>query len=58
MMMQRDRLAEAGKILAEEYEDRRSQFGSEYLWQKHEDAEPVDAAIAVFTAAVEGGSDE
>jgi hypothetical protein len=55
---QRDRLAEAGKILAEEYEDRRSQFGSEYLWQKHEDAERVDAAIAVFTAAVKGGSDD
>ncbi len=53
---QRDRLAEAGKILAEEYEDRRSQFGSEYLWQKHEDAERVDAAIAVFTAAVKGWS--
>jgi hypothetical protein len=53
---ERDRLAEAGKILAEEYEDRRSQFGSEYLWQKHEDAERIDAAIAVFTAAVKGGS--
>jgi hypothetical protein len=52
---QRDRLAEAGKILAEEYEDRRSQWGGEYLWQKYEDAESVDAAIAVFTAAVEGG---
>jgi hypothetical protein len=58
MMMQRDTLAEAGKILAEEYEDRRSQWGGEYLWQKYEDAEPVDAAIAVFTAAVERGSDE
>jgi hypothetical protein len=58
MMMQRDTLAEAGKILAEEYEDRRSQWGGEYLWQKYEDAEPVDAAIAVFTAAVEGESDE
>jgi hypothetical protein len=53
---QRDRLAEAGKILAEEYEDRRSQWGGEYLWQKYEDAQRVDAAIAVFTAAVEGGS--
>jgi hypothetical protein len=52
---QRDRLAEAGKILAEEYEDRRSQWGGEYLWQKYEDAQRVDAAIAVFTAAVEGG---
>jgi hypothetical protein len=50
-----DRLAEAGKILAEEYEDRRSQWGGEYLWQKYEDAQRVDAAIAVFTAAVEGG---
>jgi chromosome segregation ATPase len=55
---QRDRLAEAGKILAEEYEDRRSQWGGEYLWQKYEDAERVDAAIAVFTVAMEGGSDE
>ncbi len=55
---QRDRLAEAGKILAEEYEDRRSQWGGEYLWQKYEDAERVDAAIAVFTAAVKGGSDD
>jgi len=55
---QRDRLAEAGKILAEEYEDRRSQWGGEYLWQKYEDAQRVDAAIAVFAAAVEGGSDE
>ena len=53
---QRDRLAEAGKILAEEYEDRRSQWGGEYLWQKYEDAQRVDAAIAVFAAAaVEGG---
>jgi hypothetical protein len=52
---QRDRLAEAGKILAEEYEDRRSQWGGEYIWQKYEDAQRVDAAIAVFTAAVEGG---
>jgi hypothetical protein len=55
---QRDRLAEAGKILAEEYEDRRSQWSGEYLWQKHEDAGRVDAAIAVFTAAVKGGGDE
>ncbi len=55
---QRDRLAEAGKILAEEYEDRRSQWGGEYLWQKYEDAGRVDAAIAVFTAAVKGGGDE
>jgi hypothetical protein len=58
MREQRDRLAEAGKILAEEYEDRRSQWGGWYLWQKYEDAQRVDAAIAVFTAAVEGGSDE
>jgi hypothetical protein len=55
---ERDRLAEAGKILAEEYEDRRSQWGGEYIWQKYEDAQRVDAAIAVFIAAVKGGSDE
>ena len=44
---QRDRLEEAGKVLADEYEDRRAQWGNEYLWTKHEDTERVNEAIAV-----------
>jgi hypothetical protein len=45
---ERDNLAEAGKILAEEYEDRRSQWGSYYLWEKHENTELVEAALAAL----------
>jgi hypothetical protein len=51
---ERDRLAEAASILAEEYEDRRAQWGNEYLWKKHEDTERVNQALA----AVKGGSHE
>lgn len=43
---QRGRLADAALVLAEEYEDRRAQWGDEYLWTKHEDTERVNAAIA------------
>jgi ribosomal protein S27AE len=54
LWVERDMFITAGKVLAEEYEDRRSQFGSEYLWQKHEDADCVNAAIAIFTSAQVG----
>ena len=49
--VERDMLVAAGKLLAEEYEDRRSQWGDEYLWKKHEDTDAVNAAIAIFNAA-------
>jgi hypothetical protein len=30
------------RALMEEYEDRRSQWGDEYLWRKHEDTKLLD----------------
>lgn len=44
------------KDIYEEYIDRRSQFGSEYLWKKHEQPECIDAAKAELdrTAPREG----
>jgi chromosome segregation ATPase len=45
---QRDTLAEAAKILADEYEDRRAQWGSEYLWAKHECTDAVNNAISTI----------
>jgi hypothetical protein len=49
--VERDMLVAAGKLLAEEYEDRRSQFEYDFLWKKHEDTDAVNAAIAIFNAA-------
>ena len=37
-------LREALSGLLEEYEDRRAQFGDEYLWKKHEDEEVIKKA--------------
>ena len=37
-------LAEALKELLEEYDDRAAQFGSDYLWQKHEDVTIIEFA--------------
>ena len=50
---QRDTLEEAAKILAEEYENRRVQWGSEYLWTKHEDADAVNNAILTIRKSYE-----
>ena len=40
--------------LWEEYDDRRSQFGLEYLWEKHEDAEAIEEIEAFVTKLQEG----
>lgn len=47
-------LEKALLMLWEEYDDRRSQFGSEYLWEKHEDADAIEA-IEAFIAKLEEG---
>jgi hypothetical protein len=31
-------------LLLEEYDDRRSQYGTDYLWQKHEDQDAIRIA--------------
>ena len=36
-------------VLWAEYEDRKAQWGSEYLWEKHEDAEVI-AEVKAFIA--------
>ena len=49
------RIAELKKHLIklwEEYDDRRSQFGSDYLWDKHEDAEAIEE-IEAFVAKLQ-----
>ena len=38
--------------LWEEYDDRRSQFGNDYLWEKHEDAEAIEE-IEAFVAKLQ-----
>lgn len=43
-------LANALALITEEYEDRRSQFGDEYLWQKHEGENPLPTAFAALDA--------
>jgi ferritin len=40
--------------LWEEYDDRRSQFGDDYLWEKHEDAEVIEE-IEAFVAKIQQG---
>lgn len=40
--------------LWEEYDDRRSQFGDDYLWQKHQDAEAIEEIEAFVTKIQEG----
>jgi hypothetical protein len=37
------------RVLWTEYEDRKAQWGSEYLWSKHEDAEAI-AEVQAFIA--------
>lgn len=52
-----DRLATAFKSFMEEYEDRKCQFGSDYLWQKHEDVDAINRAkeaLAAYESAKEG----
>ena len=44
------RLADALALITEEYEDRRFQFGDEYLWQKHEGNNPLPTAFAALDA--------
>lgn len=43
-------LANALALITEEYEDRRFQFGDEYLWQKHEGENPLPTAFAALDA--------
>jgi hypothetical protein len=38
--------------LWEEYDDRRSQFGNDYLWEKYEDAEAIEE-IEAFVAKLQ-----
>ena len=45
-----ERLANALALITEEYEDRRFQFGDEYLWQKYEDSNPLPTAFAALEA--------
>ena len=45
-----EKLANALALITEEYEDRRSQFGDEYLWQKHEGENPLPTAFAALDA--------
>lgn len=45
---QRDTLAAAAKLIADEYEDRCSQFGGDYLWTKHEQTEDIENALAII----------
>ena len=51
---QRNTLAEALDGLMDEYTDRKAQWGSEYLWEKHECAEVIETAREAI-AAVKGG---
>jgi hypothetical protein len=50
---QRDALVEALDGLMVEYNDRKVQWGSEYLWDKHECAEVIETAREAL-AAVKG----
>ena len=50
---QRDALVEALDGLMDEYTDRKAQWGSEYLWEKHECAEVIETAREAL-AAVKG----
>ena len=43
-------LGNALALITEEYEDRRFQFGDEYLWQKHEGNNPLPTAFAALDA--------
>ena len=45
-----EKLANALTLITEEYEDRRFQFGDEYLWQKHEGNNPLPTAFAALDA--------
>lgn len=42
---ERNEVLNAAMLLADEYEDRRAQWGNEYLWQKHERSDEVNASI-------------
>ncbi len=44
-------LLEALKGLKEEYDDRKCQWGDQYLWEKHEDVEKVERAAAAIAAS-------
>ena len=45
-----EKLANALTLITEEYEDRRFQFGDEYLWQKHEGNNPLPTSFAALEA--------
>lgn len=47
-------LEKALLMLWEEYDDRRSQFGSDCLWEKHEDAEAIEE-IEAFVGKIQEG---
>jgi len=44
-------LLEALTGILAEYEDRKSQWGDEYLWDKHEDKEAIESARAAINKA-------
>jgi hypothetical protein len=54
VQQQRDRLAEALEGLMDEYIDRKAQWGNEYLWDKHECVEVIQAAQKAIAAAKGG----
>jgi len=41
-------LRRALSSLMKEYQDRKSQFGEEYLWKKHEDTEVIENALRII----------
>jgi hypothetical protein len=40
-----------------EYEDRKTQWGGDYLWTKHEDADAI-AEVKAFIAQTQNASDQ
>jgi hypothetical protein len=53
LMASAPRLLDALEALVAEYEDRMAQFGSDYLWQKHEDQEVLTEAKAAIAEATQ-----
>jgi hypothetical protein len=46
-------LRDALSTMLDEYDDRRSQYGTDYLWQKHEDTDAISSAEKTLTKAKE-----
>jgi hypothetical protein len=49
-----EKLERVLRDLLEEYDDRKAQFGDDYLWKKHEFTETVTAARAALEEASDG----